>query len=271
MVRPMPRAVVILLFLHATATFSFANPHSSSVGKILSAKVEPLDLNGDQYYDVLALHVDVPVPGPGDYLAEAQLISADANDPDAYPCFDSGRPAGMVGQLSGEPAVNGHADSTRACRFDVWFDGERVRTCTGPMMARLYVAMADSAGRLPGVIREFRVPLEISESRERFGWQAIHILGIEWQPGLSRTEKLPVRVSVARGGRFVVQVWAYEMGNEISYQEFAETLRVGEIVLQIPWKAGLQIDGLEIVFRTGWQPPWGETEERWVLPAGTER
>jgi hypothetical protein len=260
-------AISLLPCLGALASSHIATANDRfPVKKVLSAKVESLDLNGDRYYDVLALHVDVPVPGPGDYYAESQLISADANDPDAYPCFDPGRPAGMVGPLSALPSVNGHADSTRVCRFDVWFDGEAVRTCAGPMTARLYVQRVDSTGTLSGVVGEFRVPLQINENRDRFGWQAIHILGTEWQPGLSQTNTLPVRVDVARAGKFYVQIWAYEDEKEISFQAFVESLGVGESELQIPWKAGVRVDSLEIVFSTAWQPPWGETHEGWTRP-----
>jgi len=227
-----------------------------------------LDLNGDTYYDVLALHVDVPVSERGDYIARIRLESPDAVN---SPCFDYGRPAGMVGPLSAIPDLTGHADSTNVCRFDVWFDGEIVRQCAGPLAARLCVFSTDASETSLQPVGEFRVPIEIAEKKERFGWQAIHILGIAWQPGVSQTENLPVRVDVARAGTFVVQVWVYEDQEEISFQAFEESLRPGEIEVQIPWKPGIRADGLEIVFSTAWQPPWGETHERWTLPQGTEQ
>jgi len=259
-------AIALLLGLNSAASFHSANADSFPAQKTGSGDVEPLDLNGDHYYDVLALHVDLPVRGAGDYSAVVQLISPSPDEPGGYQFCGYGRPAGMVGQILLIPAVNGLADSTGACHFDVWFDGEEVRNCGGPMMARMTVSPLDAAGTLLGAVGNFLIPLQTTEGRERFGWQAIHILGIDWQPGISQTDTLPVRVGVARSGKFFIQVWVYEDKKEISFQAFRQSLGLGEIELKIPWRAGLRADSLEVSVSSPWEPPWGETHELWALP-----
>jgi len=262
-------AVVFFLCLKSAASFNNANANSSPAQQTLSGDVEPLDLNGDHYYDVLALHADLPVHGAGDYSAMAQLVSPSPDVVGGYRLCGYGRPAGMVGQISFIPRVDGLADSTGACHVNLWFDGEDVRNCPGPMVAMLTVFPVDTAGALLGTVGEFLIPLQITQGREHFGWQAIHILGIDWQPGVSQTDTLPVRVGVARSGKFFVQIWVYEGKEEISFQAFPESLALGESEVHIPWKAGLRADRLEITFSTPWQPPWGETHEVWVLPEDT--